>query len=48
MYKDCYYFGQLDAAANRNGNGIMVYENGRSYEGEWLNNKKHGNGYETF
>ena len=26
----------------------MVYQGGRIYEGEWLNNKKHGNGFEIF
>jgi len=30
----------------RDGIGIMVYNNGRVYEGYWSNDKRHGEGYE--
>jgi hypothetical protein len=32
----------------RHGLGIMVYSNGRTYEGYWRDDKRHGKGYEKF
>ena len=32
----------------RNGKGIMIYSNGRVFEGEWMNDKRNGNGYERY
>ena len=32
----------------RNGGGIMVYGNGRIYEGQWLDNLRHGLGFEKY
>jgi hypothetical protein len=29
----------------RNGWGLMIYANGRVYEGTWKDNYKHGKGY---
>lgn len=26
----------------------MIYDNNRVYEGEWVNNQRHGKGYEKF
>ncbi len=33
---------------SRNGKGVMVYNNGRVYEGEWMSDKRHGSGYERY
>jgi len=27
-----------------NGKGVFIYSNGRKYDGDWLKNKKHGQG----
>jgi hypothetical protein len=32
----------------REGLGVMRYLNGRQYEGPWLNDKRHGRGFEKF
>ena len=49
QYKDCIYRGQLNPATRqREGLGVLVYTNGRTYEGEWLKNRRHGRGYEFF
>ena len=48
QYKDCIYRGQLNEKRQREGAGVLVYQNGRVYEGEWLKNKRHGRGYEIF
>ena len=48
QYKDCIYRGQLNQNRKREGLGVLVYQNGRVYEGEWIENKRHGRGYELF
>lgn len=40
-YKDSLYRGELNER-KREGRGVIVYENGRFYEGYWLNDKRHG------
>ena len=40
------YYGEVNK--NRNGCGIMLYSNGRIYEGEWLNDVKFGKGFELY
>ena len=36
QYRDCIYRGQLDEVnRQRDGLGVLVYKNGRIYEGEW-------------
>ena len=49
QYKDCIYRGQLHRESKqRDGLGVLVYNNGRVYEGEWEKNKRNGRGYEVF
>ena len=49
QYRDCIYRGQLaNNKKFREGLGVLVYESGRIYEGEWEANKRHGRGYEMF
>ena len=48
QYKDCIYRGELNDKRQREGLGVLVYHNGRAYEGEWANNKRSGRGYEVF
>ena len=48
QYKDCIYRGELNEKRQREGLGVLVYHNGRAYEGEWANNKRSGRGYEVF
>lgn len=50
-YKDAIYFGQVkrkdgNLTRERVGKGVMIYQNGRVYEGNWLNDLRHGSGYE--
>ena len=40
-YRDASYKGEL-RNRKRNGKGVMIYKNGRIYEGEWLNDKRQG------
>ena len=40
-YKDALYKGEL-LTRKRQGKGVMVYTNGRVYEGEWSKDKRHG------
>ena len=50
-YKYSIYRGQIKIDAEskkRSGYGVIVYENGRVYEGQWENDKRHGHGYEIF
>lgn len=46
-YKECVFYGEF-LNGKRHGSGIMVYNNGRAYEGAWENDFKHGKGYERF
>ena len=34
-YKDAIYLGQLSLDNKREGKGVMMYQNGRRYEGDW-------------
>ncbi|CAD8121411.1 unnamed protein product [Paramecium sonneborni] len=47
IYKDSYYFGQL-INGKKNGLGVILSNNGRIYEGQFENDRKHGQGYERF
>ena len=47
-YKESLYRGELVEGGMRQGQGICVYEIGRVYEGHWLDDKRHGKGYERF
>ena len=48
-FKDSHYMGVINPEKNsREGLGICVYENTRLYEGNWLNDKRNGKGYERF
>lgn len=46
-FKDCVFFGNV-FNNKRHGLGIMLYKNGRIYEGEWTNDVKNGKGLEMF
>ena len=46
-YKESLYRGELLDGV-RQGSGICVYNIGRIFEGEWLDDKRHGKGYERF
>ena len=46
MKKSC-YMGQV-ADGKRNGYGVMLYDSGRIYEGKWVDDKRHGKGFERF
>ena len=41
------YFGEL-YNQKKNGMGILIYKNGRIFEGFWMNDLKHGNGFEFY
>ncbi|CAD8162019.1 unnamed protein product [Paramecium octaurelia] len=45
IYKESSYFGQM-ANGKRNGKGVLICNNGRTYEGHFENDRKHGQGYE--
>lgn len=47
-FKDAIYRGELVAGEMREGVGVMTYESGRLYEGEWKNDRRHGMGYEIY
>ena len=38
------YKGELNLKSQRNGVGVLIYDDGRKYEGEWLNAMKNGLG----
>ena len=46
-YGHSVYFG-LFKGEKRHGFGVMLYKNGRIYEGEWENDFRSGNGYEVY
>jgi hypothetical protein len=48
QYKDSIYRGEINEKRKREGKGVIVYETGRIYEGEWSHDKRHGRGYELF
>lgn len=43
-YRESVYYGAI-VDGSRNGIGIMLYTNGRVFEGNWKDNFKHGKGY---
>ena len=45
--KNTLYRGTL-VERKRQGLGVLIYENGRVYEGEWQDDKRNGRGYELF
>lgn len=48
-FKDAIYRGEIDPQTNKRvGKGVIVYKNGRIYEGEWEDDKRQGRGYERF
>lgn len=48
-YVDAMYFGEInEESKKRVGKGVMIYKTGRFYEGEWLNDLRHGRGYEKY
>lgn len=46
-YSDAVYRGELQGG-KRNGRGVMFYKKQRVYEGHWLNDVRHGKGYERY
>jgi len=47
-YKDSLYRGLLDKGNKRTGKGVITYNSGRIFEGEWWDDKRHGLGFEIF
>ena len=49
QYKDSMYRGELhEATLKRHGKGVIVYDNGRVYEGTWQADKRDGRGFELY
>ncbi|CDW73917.1 UNKNOWN [Stylonychia lemnae] len=46
-YKDSIYYGQLEER-KRQGKGVIIYNTGRLYEGDWQNDQRHGHGFEKY
>ena len=46
-YRNSLYKGAL-AKKKRHGLGVLMYANGRTYEGEWQIEKRNGRGFELF
>lgn len=50
-FPDAVYFGECIKQKNRllrHGKGVMKYQNGRVYEGEWDKDQRHGRGFEKY
>jgi hypothetical protein len=47
QYRDSIYRGEL-INRKRNGKGIIVYNTGRLYEGDWEMDKRKGRGFELY
>ena len=45
-YRDAVYIGEVNENGKRHGRGIMLYANGRKYEGRWKDDIRHGRGFE--
>lgn len=43
-FKESAFYGEI-VNGKRHGQGIMIYNNDRVYEGHWENDYKHGTGY---
>ena len=44
-FKDAVYKGEIEADTNkRHGKGVIIYKNGRVYEGDWIDDKRQGRG----
>ncbi len=39
-YKEAVYFGEVNMECKKEGKGVMLYTNGRVYEGEFVDNFK--------
>ena len=39
-YKEAVYFGEIGSESKKEGKGVMLYTNGRVYEGEFVDNFK--------
>ena len=49
QYKDSIYRGELhESTLKRHGQGVIVYDNGRVYEGTWQADKRDGRGFELY
>ena len=48
QYKDSIYRGEINDKRKRHGNGVIVYDTGRIYEGAWEADKRSGHGFELF
>ena len=44
-YKNGVYFGQISGEGEKNGKGVIFYFNGRTYEGTFVDDLKHGKGF---
>lgn len=42
------YFGSLNRSQKRNGDGVLIDEKGKIYEGKFVDNAKHGHGIEIY
>ena len=40
--------GEVSESGLREGIGILLYKTSRVYEGEWINDLRHGRGYEMY
>ncbi len=47
-HKNTLYLGLLNQNQQREGLGVLLYRNGRTYEGEWVADQRNGRGYELF
>jgi len=48
QYKDSIYRGEINKKRKRHGKGVIVYDTGRIYEGDWGTDKREGRGFELF
>ena len=48
IFKNSVYVGLLDAEMKRCGKGVITYGSSRLYEGDWLDDRRHGVGFERF
>ena len=48
QYKDSIYRGEINSKRKRHGFGVIVYDAGMIYEGQWANDKREVRGFELF